>query len=65
MPSTDTMEKSAEAVLIAAALAWWEGYRPVGWTEAQHRAQPRINCTSDGAKQLAEACALYVGEKEA
>ena len=65
MPSTDTMEKSTETALIAAALAWWEGFRPQRWTEAQHRAQPHVNCPSSTEKQLAEACARYAEEKEA
>ena len=46
--------------LCAAALVWWEGHRPLGWTEAEHTAQPRVNCTGSEEALLAETCAAFV-----
>ena len=51
------------APIVAAALAWWEWHRPLGWTKAQHEAQACINCTKRTDSRLAEACAAYVGGK--
>lgn len=46
------LERVAEA-----ALAWWGSKRPVSWSDAEHRASPRVNCTTIGEDMLADACA--------
>jgi hypothetical protein len=50
--------------VIRAALAWWRGQRPMGWTEAEHLANPTVNTGhSDRSHQLAAAVGGYVKEK--
>ncbi len=39
--------------LERATLAWWESKRPFAYTEAQHLANPTINCTSEVETALA------------
>lgn len=43
--------------LREAAIAWWEGHRPLAWNEQQHIATPAVNCCGpfDGALALAVA----------
>ena len=58
----DGEEAHALLILAAAAKAWWESKRPIGFTTAQHLANPTINCTGDlgPAQALALAVAVCV-----
>lgn len=49
-----------EIAVVRAALGWWLGTRPVGWTEAQHLKHPRVNVVSPAGARLADACAKLV-----
>ena len=54
------MKTALEAVrhLSLAAVAWWEGYRPLGWSAADHVLAPLVNIEADhGAHELARAAA--------
>ncbi len=52
--------RTFEDPVVQAAYKWWLLRRPVGWTEAEHLANPNINCPGlrDGA--LAKAVAVKV-----
>jgi len=52
----------AHSGLEAAAIAWWEGKRPMSWTDLQHAARPCVNCAGNREKALAEECARRVDE---
>lgn len=41
--------------LLSAAMKWWEGRRPISWSESKHFEQPTINCTTPREKNLALA----------
>lgn len=45
-----------DAVYQAARL-WWKSHRPTQWSEAQHLAQPTVNCTSASERRLASSVA--------
>ena len=46
----------AEVERLSEALrGWWEAYRPVGWTEDQHRSCPHVNLATATDKALADA----------
>lgn len=46
----------AEAQVVRAALAWWRGLRPVGWTQKKHLCFPCVNCNFRASEPaLAEA----------
>jgi len=32
--------------LETALLNWWVGHRPTGWTDADHLANPTVNCVT-------------------
>ena len=49
-----------EAAVLSAALLWWKGHRPLGWSPEQHLKEPAVNVATAGAERLAEAVARYV-----
>lgn len=56
MATEISIEGLAMLAVNDAARAWWEGHRPVGWSEEQHIKNPCINAGStDRSKWLAEA----------
>lgn len=46
--------------LVAAAISWWRGHRPIEWTEVEHRGNPTVNCASNKERELARVVAEYV-----
>lgn len=52
--------------LLDAARNWWEGYRPLRWSEEEHIAQPRVNLmtTRDGELATLVAAIAAQGAKE-
>ena len=56
-----TVDGLAMVGVLDAAKTWWEGHRPVDWTEEQHIAQPCVNARgSDASRNLAAAVGLLV-----
>jgi len=49
-----------EKAVIAAAVAWWESKRPVGWTTAAHLRSPLVNTCTDAEASLAVVVARLV-----
>lgn len=45
----------AQERIVNLAVAWWEDFRPSGWTEEMHLRHPAINMASDAERALAEA----------
>ena len=41
--------------VCAHAMTWWQGKRPLSFTEAEHRENPTINTVGPNEAQLAEA----------
>jgi hypothetical protein len=59
-------ERLAADLVIEAALAWWRMKRPIGWPEAQHRANPAVNARETAsAERLAEAAGRLVNVRVA
>jgi hypothetical protein len=52
-------ENLAALALVEAALdaadAWWATKRPITWTDAEHAAQPFVNCVGPQEQALAAA----------
>lgn len=60
------MTISANAlILVSAVRTWWKGRRPLSWSEAEHSANPTVNCTSDAERQLAEALRAFDSDTQA
>lgn len=59
---TLTIEKQREAgeAVMAAALAWWETQRPLGWNLRKHLDNPSVNTQSAAEHTLAQAIANAV-----
>lgn len=47
-----------------AAVAWWIGRRPAGWSLAQHLADPAVNCEGDHERELAAAAARWISRRK-
>ena len=47
-----------------AAVRWWVGKRPLGWTEAEHLKTGAVNTTTATENSLAEAVAKMLSEKK-
>lgn len=43
-----------------AAVEWWAGRRPVGWSTEQHLGNPRVNCSTAREIALAQRVAEWV-----
>lgn len=58
----EPLDQETKALLKIQAVAktWWRGRRPVGWTKAQHLANPTVNCTGKHELALAAAVAKWV-----
>lgn len=54
-----TIDKQREAgdAVLAAALAWWEAQRPLGWDLRKHLDNPTVNTQSAAEHTLAQAVA--------
>lgn len=49
--------------VFAAAIAWWMGHRPIGWTDAEHFNNPTINAhATDQETLLATAVGEWVAD---
>jgi len=56
-----TVDGLAMVGVLDAAKTWWEGHRPVDWTEEQHIAQPCVNaCETVASLNLAAAVGRLV-----
>ena len=57
----DTVDKEALAIaaIADAAVVWWKSKAPLDFDEAQHVANPTINCLMH-EKQLAQAVAVLI-----
>ena len=49
-----------EQKLIEAAVAWWQGRRPLGWDQDTHLAYPQVNTAGPYEQDLADAVAAYL-----
>jgi hypothetical protein len=47
-----------------AAVRWWEGHRPLGWSKRDHVKNALINCRYSTEIRLALAVARLVGQRE-
>lgn len=59
-PGRGIADEQAAQLMQKAALAWWESARPVGWTQAQHAANPTVNQAQPGDTALALAIGAIV-----
>lgn len=51
--------------LLDAARNWWEGYRPLRWSEEEHIAQPRVNLMTTRDGELATLVAAIAAQGDA
>ena len=51
------IERDRYSDVIKAALAWWEGRRPHGFTAQDHLRDPMVNCCGELERALARAVA--------
>ena len=51
------IERDSYRDVIKAALAWWEGRRPHGFTAQDHLREPMVNCSGELERALARAVA--------
>ena len=49
--------------LETALLNWWVGHRPVGWTDADHLANPTVNCVMPNEDALAIEVARLISAR--
>ena len=56
---------TTQELLTDAAIEWWKGRRPVGWTEVQHLVNPQINTSTYSEKSLCLAVATYIKKRDA
>ena len=57
--------QEAARELSEAAYEWWSCLRPVDWAEAEHIAEPTVNCANDRERDLALALvALLRSERD-
>jgi hypothetical protein len=49
-----TALEQENAELIAELLKWWKGFRPIGWSEDEHRKNPTVNASNDRVARLAK-----------
>ncbi len=54
----------AEKKVIRAALSWWRGRRPVGWSKRRHQRTPFVNCVTKRDHELARAIRFLLGERD-
>ena len=47
----------AERAVVKAAMAWWEGHRPIGDSLMEHLQHPAVNTQNGREGNLARACA--------
>lgn len=56
----DAEDGAIEARIAAAAKAWWEDFRPHGWSEEQHLRHPAINTAAETERALAEVVSRWI-----
>lgn len=49
--------------LETALLNWWVGHRPIGWTDADHLANPTVNCVMPNEEALATEVARLIAAR--
>lgn len=52
------IERDRYSDVFKAALAWWEGRRPHGFTAQDHLREPMVNCCGELERALARAVAV-------
>lgn len=59
-PHTEQTPHEAAQDLVEAVVEWWLCLRPSDFSEAEHFAEPTINCSNDRERAIAERVAALL-----